>query len=80
MSCICSYHSTVCLISLGVVCFVGERSVCVGCCDFCLICDARSFKCVCNSIIFNFVMQMLNVSVKSAARHNCIVMCFLYSL
>ena len=27
----------VCFLSLGVVCFV---SVCVRCCDFCLICDA----------------------------------------
>ena len=41
----------VCFLSLGVVCFVSGWSGCVGCCDFCLICDACSCKWVCRGSI-----------------------------
>ena len=37
--------NAICLLSLDVVCFVSGRNGCVGCYDFCLICDACSCEC-----------------------------------
>ena len=36
----------VCFLRLGIVCCVVRQcSGCVGCCDFCLMCDACSWRC-----------------------------------
>ena len=34
---------------------------CVGCCDFCLICDTSSFKCVCVCVVVVCLFHHANV-------------------
>ena len=73
---------TVCLLRLGVVCCaVMKRSGRVGCCDFCLICDACSWRCsFMGSKCVPSCRCCVAVSVVHSCHSECGVLCDLLSV
>ena len=67
--------NAVCFLGLGVVCFVSE---CVGCCDFCLICDACS--CECAGVVLVFRRASVVCLSLACSLLQCVVLCFVLSV